>query len=355
MRVLQKETLENRKRKLLQAVVYQYVRTAKPVGSQVIVDKYNFGLSSATVRNLLVDLEKEGFLVQPHTSAGRIPTDKGYRFYVDSLLEIQSLAASEEERIRKEYAARSKELDEMMISTSHMLSSMSHYTGMVLSPRVDTTLLRRLQLISLGGNQILVVVVSKTGSIRHRVVNLNQPLSAERLAAISNTLNERLVGLPLSEVRTQILDHIEAAEQEHRDNFMIAKEVVREAFDLQHPDQELYVDGKENIIDFPESNDYRQLSSLLKVVEEKNLLASILEKEMKAGKGLTVKIGSENKLPQLRGVSLVSSTYKIGENTVGVLGILGPRRMEYARMISLVEGVTRIVNQFMTRFDADME
>src|SRR5213596_2007259 len=108
MRILNPETLENRKRKLLQAVIYQYVRTAKPVGSQVIVDKHNFGLSSATVRNLLSDLEKEGFLVQPHTSAGRVPTDKGYRFYVDSLLEIQTLAGSEEDRLRKEYATRTK-------------------------------------------------------------------------------------------------------------------------------------------------------------------------------------------------------------------------------------------------------
>src|SRR5882762_7319813 len=114
MRVLKRETSENRKRKLLQAVIYQYVRTAKPVGSQVIVDKYNFGLSSATVRSLLVDLEKEGFLVQPHTSAGRVPTDKGYRYYVDSLLDIQTLATTEEERLRKEYSARAKELEDLM-------------------------------------------------------------------------------------------------------------------------------------------------------------------------------------------------------------------------------------------------
>src|SRR5438067_3131978 len=126
MRVLNPETSENRKRKLLQAVIYHYIRTAKPVGSQVIVDKYNFGMSSATVRNLLVELEKEGYLNQPHTSAGRIPTDKGYRFYVDSLLEVQTLASSEEERIKHEYSARTKELEDLMISTSHMLSSLSH-------------------------------------------------------------------------------------------------------------------------------------------------------------------------------------------------------------------------------------
>jgi heat-inducible transcriptional repressor len=352
MRTLHPETLENRKRKLLQAVIYQYVRTAKPVGSHVIVDKFNFGLSSATVRNLLSDLEKEGFLVQPHTSAGRIPTDKGYRFYVDSLMEIQALAATEEEKIRSEYSVRTKELEGLMVSTSRMLSSLSHYTGMVLSPRMDKGLLRHLQLIRLGGNQILVVVVSQAGQIRHKVVTLTRELSPARLISISEILNQRLTGLPLSEVRTQILDHIEAVERENDDTYSLARELAREVFDLRSPEPELYVEGKENIFSFPEVTDYDQLSNLLRVVEQKNLLASVLEKAMKK-EGLSVRIGSENKRPELRNVSLVSSTYKLGENTVGVLGILGPRRMEYGRMISLVEGVTRIVNQMLTRLNVE--
>ena len=142
--------------------------------------------------------------------------------------------------------------------------------------------------------------------------------------------------------------------EEARQAFELVKELAREAFDLRKSDQELYVDGKENIIDFPDVGDDGQLSTLLKVVEEKNMLASILEKEMKKG-GLTVKIGSENKRPELRGVSLVFSTYRIGDNAVGVLGILGPRRMEYARMISLVEGVARIVNQMLGHVNAEIE
>ncbi len=348
MRTLHPQTLENRKRKLLQAVIYHYVRTAKAVGSQVIVDKYNFGMSSATVRNLLVELEKEGYLVQPHTSAGRIPTDKGYRFYVDSLLDIQSLAANEEEKIKKEYAARIKELDDIMVSTSHMLSSLSHFTGMVLSPRLDKSLLRHLQLIPLGGAQILVVVVSQAGQIRHRVVALEQPIPADRLASISTILNERLKGLPLAEVRTQILHHIEAAQQEQQEVYSLAKELAREAFDLRSVESELYVEGRENMFSLPDFDDYAQIGGLLKAVEQKNLLTSVLEKAMKRD-GISVKIGAEMNHPDLRGLSLISSTYKMGENTVGVLGILGPRRMEYGRMIALVEGVTRIVNQMLSR------
>src|ERR1700690_1373672 len=181
MRTLDPKTAEDRKRRLLQAVIYHFMKTGKPVGSQVIVDKYNFGMSSATVRNMLMDLEKEGFLIQPHTSAGRVPSDKGYRLYVDSLLEVQSLAAAEEDHIRKDYAARNKELADVMMSTSRMLSSMSSYTGMVLSPRLDKSLLSRLQLISLSNSQVLVIIVSQTGLIRHKVLQLSQPISSERL------------------------------------------------------------------------------------------------------------------------------------------------------------------------------
>src|SRR5882724_7658085 len=232
MRTLDPKTAEDRKRRLLQAVIYHFMKTGKPVGSHVIVDKYNFGMSSATVRNMLMDLEKEGYLSQPHTSAGRVPSDKGYRFYVDSLLEVQSLAAAEEERIRKDHAARAKELEELMVSTSRMLSSMSNYTGMVLSPRLDKSLLRRLQLVPISNSQILAIVVSQTGLIRHKVLRPGKPIEPERLGTISEMLNERLSGLPFSEVRTQILHHIETAEQEQSDAFSLARELAREAFDL---------------------------------------------------------------------------------------------------------------------------
>ncbi len=348
MRTLDPKTAEDRKRRLLQAVIYHFMRTGKPVGSQVIVDKYNFGMSSATVRNMLMDLEKEGFLIQPHTSAGRVPSDKGYRLYVDSLLEVQSLAAAEEEGIRKQYAARTKELEDVMISTSRMLSSLSHYTGMVLSPRLDKSLLRRLQLVPLSNSQVLVIIVSQTGLIRHKVLQLSRSLPAERLSMLSEMLNARLRGLPLSEVRTQILHHIEAAEQEHSEAFSIGRELARDAFDLKTTEGDLYVEGRENIFSFSELGDFGELSGLLKVIEQKNLLTSVLEKTMKK-EGLSIKIGAENTRPELRSVSLVSNTYKLNDHTIGVLGIMGPRRMEYGRMIALVEGVTKIVNQMLEK------
>lgn len=348
MRVLDPKTTEDRKRRLLQAVIYHYMKTGKPVGSHVIVDKYNFGMSSATVRNMLVDLEKDGFLTQPHTSAGRIPSDKGYRLYVDSLLEVQTLAVAEEERIRREYAARTKEIQDILISTSRMLSSMSHYTGLVLTPRLDKSLLRRLQLIPVTPNQVLVVILSQTGLVRHKVLNLSRPISPQRLGIISELLNERLSGMPLSEVRTQILHHLEAVQQEQADMMHLVRELARDAFDLKAVEGDVYVDGRENIFSFPELDNFSELSGILKVIEQKNLLSSVLEKSIKKG-GLSVHIGAENARPELRNVSLVSNTYKLNDQTIGVLGIMGPRRMEYGRMIALVEGVSKIVNQMLDR------
>lgn len=352
MRIVQPDIHENRKRRLLQAVIYHYVRTGKPVGSQMIVDKYAFGMSSATVRNLLVQLEKEGYLRQPHTSAGRVPTDKGYRFYVDTLVDVQTLAAAEEERIRTEYTARIKELDDVMVSTSHMLSSLSSYTGLVLSPRLDKSRLRRLQLVPISGNQILVIVVSETGLIRHRVVVLDQPMKPERLETLSALLNERLRGLPLAEVRTQILHHIDMIEREHLEAMSLAKELSRQAFDLAGVQADVYVEGRENILKQGDLEDFRQMSGLLHLIEHKKLLSSVLEKAMKDD-GVRIRIGVENAQPELRGMSLVSSTYRLQDQTIGVLGILGPKRMEYGRMIALVEGVTRIVNQMLAKVAHD--
>ena len=196
-----------------------------------------------------------------------------------------------------------------------------------------------------------MVVISQTGFIRHKVIQLGRPISPERLGALSDLLNERLNGLPLSEVRTQILHHIEAAQQEQAEAFAVARELAREAFDLQSVQGDLYVNGQENIFSFPDLGDFGELSGLLKVVEQKNLLSAVLEKTMKK-EGLSVKIGAENTRPELRNVSLVSNTYKMGDHTNGVLAIMGPRRIEYGRMIALVEGVTKIVNQMLSKMVA---
>ena len=209
MRILSTTEQEERKGKLLQAIVHHYIKTGKPVGSAFVAEQGWLELSSATVRNVMADLERESYLTHPHTSAGRVPTDKAYRFYVDSLLELQRLAQMEEERIRKDYEARIREIEGLMLSTSRTLSVLSHYTGFVMSPAMDRARLRHVELIPLDDRRVLAVLVSDTGQVKHRLVVFEKPFVLERLPSLKRMLNEQLQGRPLAEAREALLAHID--------------------------------------------------------------------------------------------------------------------------------------------------
>lgn len=349
MRTLDPEAHQERKRKVLVAAVHHYIQTARPVASSIIEERFQFGWSSATIRNVLVELEAEGYLSHPHTSAGRIPTDKGYRFFVDSLAEMQRLEVEEETKIRQEYERRLKEIEELMLATSRMLSAVSHYAGFVLAPRLDRSFFQRLELIPLEAQRILVVFLAKSGLVKHRIVELEEPLPPGRLARIAQLLNESLQGLTLQQVRDQILDRIEAATQEFQDMAKWATQLSRESFDLKGEEERLYVDGAENILSLPDFHDADRLRTLLRLIEEKRILTEILQQHWQ-DHGVHVNIGSENRSPELEQLSVVSSTYQVGGRDVGVLGIIGPKRMEYPRMIAVVDTVTRIVNEIFKQW-----
>lgn len=349
MRTLDPQVCQERKRKILLAAVHHYIRTARPVASSIIEERFRFGWSSATIRNVLMELEADGYLTHPHTSAGRIPTDKGYRFFVDSLAEMQQLAVEEEAKIRQEYERRLKEIEELMVATSRMLSAVSHYAGFVLAPRLDRSFFQHLDLIPLDHRRVLVVLLAQSGLVKHRIVETEEPLAAPRLAQIARLLNHSLQGLTLRQVRDQILDRIETAVQEFQEVAGRAKHLSRGAFDWDDQDEGLYVDGARNILALPDFQDTDHLRALLRLIEEKRILTEALQHHWE-DHGVRVDIGSENHSPELEAVSVVSSTYQMGGRDVGVLGILGPKRMEYPRMMAVVDTVTRIVNDVLKQW-----
>ncbi|MBI3292681.1 MAG: heat-inducible transcription repressor HrcA [Elusimicrobia bacterium] len=349
MRTLNPQISQERKRKILLAAVHHYIRTARPVASSLIEERFGFGWSSATIRNVLMELEAEGYLNHPHPSAGRIPTDKGYRFFVDSLAEMQRLAVEEEARIRQEYERRLKEIEELMVGTSRMLSAVSHYAGFVMAPRLDRSFFQHLELIPLDRQRFFVILVAQSGLVKHRIVETKEPIPAERLARITRLLNESLRGLTLQQVRDEILDRIEAAAQEYQEVTALARDLSRETFDLRNEEEGFYVDGAENILSLPDFQDTDRLRALLRLIEEKQILAEALQQHWQAH-GVRVNIGSENHAPELEEVSVVSSTYLVGGRDVGILGIIGPKRMEYPRMIAVVDTVTRIVNEILKQW-----
>lgn len=354
MRSLSASEQDDRKRKLLQAIIHEFIKTGKPVGSVFLAEQYKLDLSSATIRNVMADLEAEGYLTHPHTSAGRVPTDKAYRFYVDSLVDLQRLAQMEEEKIRLDYEARIREIESLLASTSKTLSVMSNFTGFIMTPRLEETRLRHLELVPLDAVRILVILVSDTGIVKQKVVLFDRPLAPETLVSMARVLNEKLRGRAFNEVRDRILDHLDAVHQQQQDMLELARQITRQAFN-EDDQQTLYVEGASNILTLPDFQDQEQMRTIIQLLDEKRALGELLDRDLRdetgsdRWKGVRVKIGAENNMPNLKDVSMVSSVYMIGDRKVGVLGIIGPKRMEYSRMISLVGHIAKTVSGALSR------
>ncbi|MBI4348781.1 MAG: heat-inducible transcription repressor HrcA [Elusimicrobia bacterium] len=346
MRQLNPQVVQERKRKLLQWVIHSYIRNSRPIASQDISEEAGLGLSSASIRSLLKELEDEGYLHQPHTSAGRVPTDKGYRFYVDYLAGVQRLAAQEKERIEREYQSRIAEMDNLLAQTSRLLSHVSHSAGLVLSPKVERQQLRRLELIPLGGKQVLAVLVTQAGLIRHWPIQLTFTPTASRLNTLNRFLNDNIQGKSIQEVQATVEARIKLASRELAELGDLARQLLDDVSDVAPP-PELFLEGATNILSRPQDlGDPKELQSLIKVIEEKHSLAQVLDHilEEKSDHAL-VRIGNETRLAELKNVSLVASTYRWQGEVIGVLGILGTKRMEYSRMMGLVEHVSGIVSK----------
>jgi len=359
MRQLKPEVVEQRKRHLLQWIVHYYIRTSRPVSSGLIAEEAGLDLSSATIRNILQELENEGYLAQPHTSAGREPTDKGYRFFVDYLSDVQRLAAGEKERIEEQYRRRIGELDTLLVETSRLLSRVSHSAGVVLSPQARKQTLKRLELIALGGRNVLGVMVTDSGMVRHWPIQLGFAPTARQLTALNNFLNEQVRGCPVDRVQAQVSSKLGAMESEFQALADLAGELLREVGHVAAPES-LYIEGADNILSQADQfGDLKEVQSLMRVIGEKERLAEVLEREIKeSGKErlparVRVRIGEEAGLPELKAASLVTHVYRHGDRVVGVLGILGSKRMEYSRMMGLVDYIGRLVENQLSEWDEE--
>ena len=344
MRLLPPDEHQLRKEKVLQAAIHLFIRTGKPVGSSAIVENFQFNLSPATIRNVLADLEKEGFLTHPHTSAGRVPTDRGYRVYVDSIAKIQRLAQEEEQRIRKEYFRKMREINDLMRSTTRVLSALSRCTGFALHPSIEGERIRRVELIPVGSNQILGVLVSESGLVHNQRIAVDRIPEDRELRFASQFLSERLAGLSFVEAQARFVNELKDQELRHMARRQLMEELSRHLFD-QGEAADLYVEGASNLLKFPEFQDYESMRNFAELMDEKKTLVHVLNSEL-SRKGLNVRIGGESS-PELKNFSVVSTSYSVNGHPVGVLGILGPKRMEYERMMAIVTTVAGLVNRIL--------
>ncbi len=349
MRQLKPETVERRKRDLLQWVIHNYIRTSRPVASSMIAEESGLDLSSATIRNILQELEEEGFLQQPHSSSGRQPTDKGYRFYVDYLMDAQRLAATEKERLERSYRSQISEMDTLLAETSKLLSRASHAAGLVLSTQMRDHVLKRLEIIPVGGRNVLAIMVTETGMVRHWPIRLSFEPTARRINALNRFLHEHVQGTSIAQAQAAVSDGLRQVEVEIQELGNLAGELLKEVADVMVPEA-LYMDGADSILTHAdEIGDMAAVQSLIHLLNERQAVVGMLEGEFRRQAGPAgapgVRIGVETGIKQLSGLSLVTKTYRYKDQPVGVLGILGSKRMEYSRIMALVDYVSEVVTR----------
>ena len=339
--------LDDRESSLLQAIIHEYITTGKPVGSRSFVHKYSLAVSPATMRNIMFDLEGLEFLKQPHTSAGRIPTDKGYRFYVNTILDSYDFSSKGREiSVKEEAIKREVQLDKIFSVITRMLSSESHYAAVMLTPRFDFTVVKRIVLVPMDNNEILFILITRIGVVLSKKVVVSSNVTQDDLFAFSNYLTGELCGYSIHEIKNSIFDRLRQ-EKIGGVNKDMALDIAQLAFS-ESEEPRLYIDGIENLLKIPEMIEKDRLHSLLSIIEEKNIIRRILENTLE-NEGIRTLIGEEIDDDKVRGCSMIANSYKMGNKMVGAVGVIGPTRMDYEKVVPLVDYIGNVVTELLTK------
>ncbi len=342
------QELTERERSILRYIIQQFILTASPVGSRVITKKYNLGFSPATVRNVMSDLEDSGFINHPHTSAGRIPTDKGYRFYVDSLMESASLKSSDKQRITKQLESVMDDTDELISIASKILGSITRQLACVSYPKLESGTLEKIQLLRIYSNRILIVISIQSGFVKTITIEISSEIKDSQIESVQNLLNERLYNLKLSDIRSSLKERLRDASEDAIPVLTVFLDSVDKIFADNRTADKLYISGAKNLMQQPEFENAEKFQSIIELIEDKDIIVHILEKSGSSSEHVKVSIGREHDLEKLNEYSLVKKEYKIG-NVEGTLGVIGPKRMEYDKVVSIVDYLSEMLTVFLKR------
>jgi len=328
--------LDERKLRVLSAVVQDYVATAEPVSSRTIARKYKMGVSPATIRNEMSDLEELGYLEQPHTSAGRIPSDIGYRLYVDRLMQLQNMTEQEERLLRAGFQKKAEQLEQLMQMTARVLSNMTCYLSIVFGPSKKKACFHSLYMHLISPERALLVVLTDLGMVENAVVSVPGDTSEEDLRAISDLLTTRLRGIPIENLGVAAVREFRLEMKRHR---VIVEQMLQvlSVWPEEDSDYGVYTDGALNIMTQPEFSNLEKVRLVLSALQREDVLSAMLESS--EPDSISISIGGENKYPEIRDCSIVWTTFVAGNRPIGSIGVLGPRRMEYGRVVALVETV----------------
>jgi heat-inducible transcriptional repressor len=353
------DALTHRARKILAAVVHEYLNTGEAVGSRTVTRRHGIDLSPATVRNVMSDLEDAGLLKQPHTSAGRVPTDLGLRFFVDSLLKVRSPSAKEREELLERYAIPTDDLDAALRDAGRVLAELSAHTVVVVTPRPALDLVEHLEFVRLRDLQLLAVLVTKSGQVQNKIVHVAEPIASEELERMNNYLNHMLGGLTLEGMVAKVREELRSERVQYQVLEKRALELSAEALKEGGAGAQVIIEGQSRLIDavagaLPGPTDPAQLQkmrALFRALEEKTHLAELLDETVRAP-GIRVFIGAETHIEELSDFTVVASSYgSSGEDAraLGTLGVIGPTRMNYQRVISLVDFTAQLLSDVIAK------
>lgn len=343
------QELNERERLILHAVVHSYITTAEPVGSRSVVKRFGMDLSPATVRNVMADLEELGYLQQIHTSSGRVPTDRGYRYYVNHLMRVQELTLTERVRIEQEFSAKLNDADAVLRQTSHLLALVSGQAGIAETPNESSAVVRRVELMPVSETRLAVLFADSFGRVHSITAHMENSVPTDRLLLLSRFLNEHLQGITIDSLVTVLENKLRSFLDDQR---QLAEMALTLLSFLPPPSRgQLYLEGATHLFEQPEFQDIDQVRAVFGLLEERTRLAALLrgavrETESKHG---AVVIGTENSPDGVNGISVIASPYQVDGYPVGMIGVLGPRRMPYPKLTAIVDYTAGMVSRILTR------
>ncbi|MFA3783763.1 heat-inducible transcriptional repressor HrcA [Melioribacteraceae bacterium 4301-Me] len=341
--------LKEREKAILRYVIHQFILNAMPVGSRLISKKYNLGLSSATIRNIMSDLEEMGYLDHPHTSAGRIPTDKGYRVYVDSLMDPPVLDREAKKIIDMNFETQFSDAEELLRITSYVLSELTNQLALVTYPKFDQAVLEKIQIVRLSSTRVLVVVSIRSGMVRTITLEINAESKEEHIELVQNYLNEKLCGLTFTEIKNSFEERMRDV---NKDSLQPVIRVFIESVDKIFKDtstDKALVTGTKNILKHPEFIDPSNIQTIIELIENQDIIIHILDNRRENDPNkVSVSIGGEINDEKLSEYSMITKEYSIGD-VKGTLGIMGPKRMEYPKMIATIEYIAEQLSKELTQ------
>ena len=339
------ETLTERENRVLELIMTHYIGSAEPVGSRTLSRVMNNRWSSATIRNIMSDLEEQGFLYKPHVVAGRVPTGKAFRYYVNTLLITRPPGRREIEMLQAMSNQQFSHVEDIMVDTSRLLANLCRYTSIVVEPKINTMTFKEIEFVKMSKSTILIVFVTSSGMVHTRLVNSGDELDADLLMAMKVYMNERCEGVPFYRLKNQIFEDM----RKDRETFnSLLSKVVGVVQDIieKEDERQVYIDGTSKMIGVPELSDIKRLRELFRAFERKEKLLRLLDKSLE-DEGIRIIIGNESDIHEMRDMSIITSTYRIDGETTGILGIIGPIRMNYSRVIPIVNYAAKTITSLL--------